>query len=550
MKNSARIILALAALLLAVGLFGCRKGAARIKHDLDEAQRALNLGDYGRAQHIYYGLKQQFPEEQKIRLGLGYCYLRQNHDEYAGGEFSKVLALSGQTNGLAWMGLGAYYQRLRRAKEAEICYENAVTCLPSSKEALCNLGNLHFKAGRYEKAAEAYQKAVKAGDGRGELFAVIGTCHRRVKNWREAVRYLEKARQELPKNKALPLQLAYIYRENFDDPVKAAEYFQQYAQLDPQGARSLFSTFRLPEKKAPEETEVREPGASSVTIVEKEEPKEPPAITQAAQAEKLEHDGRLKRLDGDMRGAIKDYQAALRLDASRGYLHGEIGDIYAGEFQDEELLNALRSYRDYAEWCKKDPKKFEAANLKVQEASARYQQAEARLKEMRRQEEEARAAAARAEEERRAALEKDVETKLSQAKSYDQLLAEGTRLIGQAKPQEAREALQKALAQNENDYRAYYQIGLCVFMQISGHAGEEINRTKCEEAIQYFGAAIEKKANYANSYGLRGIVYDMLGREEEAMNDFSYYLELVGESDSSPLTKRIAPRYEKLAGAR
>ena len=231
----------------------CRDSASNLKSSLDEAQRAINLGDYGRAQQIYYELKQKFPEEQKVRLGLGYCYLKQNHDEYAGGEFSKVLALSQQTNGLAWMGLGAYYQRLRKSEEARICLENAVFCMPDNKEALCNLGNAYFKAGNYEKAADTYIKAIKAGDTRGELYAVIGNCYKRAKNWREAVRYLEKAGAELPKNKKIPLQLAYIYRENFDDPVKAADSFRKYAELDPQGARALYTTFRLPEKNVEEE---------------------------------------------------------------------------------------------------------------------------------------------------------------------------------------------------------------------------------------------------------------------------------------------------------
>ena len=541
--------------LVSLSLCACREGAADIRRSLDEANRAISLGDYGRAQYIYYQLKQRFPNEQKIRLGLGYCYLKQNHDDYAAGEFSKALELSSQTNGLAWTGLGVYYQRLRKVGDAEICFKNALACLPDNRDAACHLGNLQFKGGRFEEAAETYKKVLNNGQNDGELYAVIGLCHQRAKNWREAVRYLEKARQELPKNKKLPLQLAHIYRENFDDPVKAADYFQKYALLDPQGARALRSSFQVPETKIEPEVPEKPEGSSAVTIVDKkeEEKKEvelSPGEKIKAQADTLEHDGRLKRLDGDFRGAIKAYSEALKLDPQRGYLHGEIGDLYASEFEDEELLNALRSYRAYADWCRKDSQSFEVANQKIKEVSTRYNQAEAKLRELRTKEEEEKKAAELAEKERKAALERDVNEKLARAKSYDQILAEGTKLIGEGKPQEAREALQKAVAMNENDYRAYYQIGLCVFMQISGKAGEAINKAKCEEAIQQFTLAIEKKGNYANSYGLRGIVYDMLGKEEEAMNDFSYYLEIVGMEDNSPLTRRILPRYDKLAGAR
>lgn len=530
----------------------CRDSASNLKSSLDEAQRAINLGDYGRAQQIYYELKQKFPEEQKIRLGLGYCYLKQNHDEYAGGEFSKVLALSQQTNGLAWMGLGAYYQRLRKSEEARICLENAVFCMPDNKEALCNLGNAYFKAGNYEKAADTYIKAIKAGDTRGELYAVIGNCYKRAKNWREAVRYLEKAGAELPKNKKIPLQLAYIYRENFDDPVKAADSFRKYAELDPQGARALYTTFRLPEKNVEEEPEKKE-GAASVTIVDKPDPppeEVDPKTKAKSDADTFEHDGRFCRLEGNFKDAIKNYEKALKADPSRGYLHGEIGDIYSTEFQDTELLNALRSYQAYANWCRKDSDAFVAANQKVKEIQARYNDAETKLRQMREKEEEARKLAQKEEEERKQALEKDVEQKLSKVKSYDQLLEEGTFFMNQNKFEQARDVLQKAVAMNEDDFRAYYRLGLNAFTQIRGGGDEKANRAKCEEAIQYFDVVTEKKSSYPNSYALRGVAYEILGNEEKALENFSYYLELVDENDNSTLTKQVTARYQRLAGAR
>ena len=531
----------------------CRDSASNLKSSLDEAQRAINLGDYGRAQQIYYELKQKFPEEQKVRLGLGYCYLKQNHDEYAGGEFSKVLALSQQTNGLAWLGLGAYYQRLRKAEEARICLENAVFCMPDSKEALCDLGNAYFKAGNYEKAADTYIKAVKAGDTRGELYAVIGNCYKRAKNWREAVRYLEKAGSELPKNKKIPLQLAYIYRENFDDPVKAADSFRKYAELDPQGARALYTTFRLPEKNVEEEEPEKKEGAASVTIVDQPDPppeEVDPKTKAKSDADTFEHDGRFCRLEGNFKDAIKNYEKALKADPSRGYLYGEIGDIYSTEFQDTELLNALRSYQSYANWCRKDSDAFIAANQKVKEIQSRYNDAETKLRQMREQEEEAKKLAQKEEEERKQALEKDVEQKLSKVKSYDQLLEEGTFFMNQNKFEQARDVLQKAVAMNEDDFRAYYRLGLNAFTQIKGGGDEKNNRARCEEAIQYFDVVTEKKSSYPNSYALRGVAYEMLGDEAKAMEDFSLYLELVGENDNSTLTTQVTARYQRLAGAR
>jgi len=553
MKKTVFIFFLIAGAVIAFLVSACRDEAGSVKSSLDEAQRAINLGDYGRAQQIYYELKQRFPEEQKVRLGLGYCYLKQNHDEYAGGEFSKVLMLSQQTNGLAWLGLGQYYQRLRKADEERICLENAVFCMPDSKEALCDLGNFYYKSGNFEKAADTYIKAIKAGDTRGELYAVIGNAYKRVKNWREAVRYLEKAGAELPKNKKIPLQLAYIYRENFDDPVKAADSFRKYAELDPQGARALYSNFRMPEKSVEEEPEKKEEGAPAVTIVDQPDPPKEeidPVAKAKSDADTAEHDGRLARLDGQFQEAVKNYEKALKLDPARGYLYREIGDIYSTEFQDEELLNALRNYQSYATWCQKDAEAFAAANQKIKEIQARYNQAETKLRKMREEEEEAKRLAAKEEEERKKALDKDVEQKLSKVKSYDQLLAEGTRFMNQNKYEEARDVLQKAVAMNEDDYRAFYQLGLNAFTQIRGTGDEKINRAKCEEAIQYFDIVVEKKSTYPNSYALRGVAYEMLGREDKARENFSFYLELVDPKDESNLTKQVLARYQRLAEAR
>jgi len=552
MKKVLSILFLLSFALAVFLLDACRDEASDLKGSLDEAQRALNLSDFGRAQRIYYELKQKFPEEQKIRLGLGYCYLKQNHDEYAGGEFSKVLALSQQTNGWAWMGLGTYYQRLRKPEEARICFENAVFCMPNSKEALCNLGNAYFRAANYEKAAESYVKALKAGDTRGELLAVIGTCHQRTKNWREAVRYFEKAFQELPKNKNLPLSLARIYKDNFDDPVKAADFFKKYAELDPKGAQALYSSFSVPEKNVETEPEKQE-GAPAVTIVDKPEddPKEQltPAQKAKSEADTFEHDGRLARLDGKMKEAIKNYEAALKIDPSRGYLYEELGDIYSGEFQDDELLSALRSYKAYADWCRKDSQKFAAANQKVKEIQTRYNQAESKIRQMKEKEEEAKALAKKEEEERKKALEKDVEAKMAKTKSYDQLITEGVVALQRQQYVEARELLQKALAANEEDHRAYYYLGLVTFSLVKTSEEPAFKLEKCQEAIQFFSNAIERKKNYANSYALRGICYEMTGQLDKAADDYLTYLESVDENEDSSLKRQVNTRYDRMMGA-
>ena len=302
-----------------------------------------------------------------------------------------------------------------------------------------------------------------------------------------------------------------------------------------------------------EEPEKKEEGAPAVTIVDQPDPPKEeidPVAKAKSDADTAEHDGRLARLDGQFQEAVKNYEKALKLDPARGYLYREIGDIYSTEFQDEELLNALRNYQSYATWCQKDAEAFAAANQKIKEIQGRYNQAETKLRKMREEEEEAKRLAAKEEEERKKALDKDVEQKLSKVKSYDQLMAEGTLFINQKKYEEAREVLQKAVAMNEDDYRAFYQLGLNAFAQIRGTGDEKINRAKCEEAIQYFDIVVEKKSTYQNSYALRGVVYEMLGRDDKARENFSYYLELVDPKDESNLTKQVLARYQRLAEAR
>ena len=134
--------------------------------------------------------------------------------------------------------------------------------------------------------------------------------------------------------------------------------------------------------------------------------------------------------------------------------------------------------------------------------------------------------------------------------NYDQLLSESTSFISQNKYEEAKEVLQKAVAMNEDDYRAYYQLGLNAFNQIRGKNDDKENRAKCEEAIQSFDKVVEMKSSYANSYALRGVAYEMLGQDEKALENFSYYLELVDENDNSTLTKQVIARYQRLSGER
>ena len=130
---------------------------------------------------------------------------------------------------------------------------------------------------------------------------------------------------------------------------------------------------------------------------------------------------------------------------------------------------------------------------------------------------------------------------------YDQLLTEGRSFINQNMYEEAKGVLQRAAAMNNDDYRAYYQLGLNAFSQLSSGENEEKNRAKCEEAIQYFDKAVEKKSSYPNSYALRGVLYEMLGQDDKALKDFSNYLELIDENDSSTLTKQVITRVQRMS---
>lgn len=193
-------------------------------------------------------------------------------------------------------------------------------------------------------------------------------------------------------------------------------------------------------------------------------------------------------------------------------------------------------------WCVMAERNGHEGASKIHEElkkDPRYKEAETKLRQVLEKEEEG-----------KQALEKDIEQKLSKIKSYDQLLMESADLMKENKYEEAKEVLQKAVAMNEDDYRAYYQLGLNAFNQIRGKNDDKENRAKCEEAIQYFDKVVEMKSSYANSYALRGVAYEMLGQDEKALENFSYYLELVDENDNSTLTKQVIARYQRLSGER
>ncbi|MBR5623424.1 tetratricopeptide repeat protein [bacterium] len=139
--------------------------------------------------------------------------------------------------------------------------------------------------------------------------------------------------------------------------------------------------------------------------------------------------------------------------------------------------------------------------------------------------------------------------RIAEAESYDLLIQEGSLLIQREDYAQARKVFQKALAMNEDDCRAYYNLGLIIFAQVrAGLKNGEDNKEKLEEAARYFTSAIERKKDYASSYALRGLCLDFLEQKEKALEDYSNYLELTDDNDESTFKQHIQNRIQSLYG--
>ena len=119
-------------------------------------------------------------------------------------------------------------RKLRREDELEASQEMLLDLLdqaPNNPQVIYEVGGSYDVMGEEKQAIPYYQKAIQAGldgDDLQECLVCLGSSHRNVGNFEEAVETLEKATAQFPDNNSgkVFLALAYYSDGREDDAVR------------------------------------------------------------------------------------------------------------------------------------------------------------------------------------------------------------------------------------------------------------------------------------------------------------------------------------------
>jgi len=110
--------------------------------------------------------------------------------------------------------------------------EEMLAKTPDNVEARIQLGNDYFDSRNYEKAVEAYQKAVKINPKNADVITDMGIAYRRLGKHNEAVEAFKRAVGVDPGHAVALFNLGIVYRDdlkNLPAAIKAWEAFLEKA---------------------------------------------------------------------------------------------------------------------------------------------------------------------------------------------------------------------------------------------------------------------------------------------------------------------------------
>jgi tetratricopeptide (TPR) repeat protein len=110
-------------------------------------------------------------------------------------EMLEKLAQEDSDNPEVWVRLGdAFYQSQQYDKAVE-AYTKAIGFRPDSKDLLTKLGNAHFDKGDFGSAIEAYSKVLEKEPNNADVLTDLGIAHRRSGSPEKAVEAFRRAAQ-------------------------------------------------------------------------------------------------------------------------------------------------------------------------------------------------------------------------------------------------------------------------------------------------------------------------------------------------------------------
>jgi Flp pilus assembly protein TadD len=137
-----------------------------------------------------------------------------------------------------WNEQGFAHREAGEYGKAEAAFKEAIRLAPESEVGYNNLGRLYFVRGRYEEAAESFEKAAELQPSAG-IYRNLGASYARLGRYERAVVALRRAIAINPEDAEAYRDLGVVYILS-SDMKSALEQHEILRKLDPGKAEELF----------------------------------------------------------------------------------------------------------------------------------------------------------------------------------------------------------------------------------------------------------------------------------------------------------------------
>jgi tetratricopeptide (TPR) repeat protein len=175
------------------------------------AEQALKNRNFGAAVDYAQRAAQAAPNDPQLWFLLGYAARLDGKYQLAVDSYNRGLHLNPSSlDGIS--GLAQTYSNMGRTEDAERLLNQVLSADPKRVNDAVLLGELHMRSGDYDTAINVLGRAERTEPGtRSELLLALSYQH--LKQFDQANRYLEMAKQRDPNNPEVQRSLAGYYRE-------------------------------------------------------------------------------------------------------------------------------------------------------------------------------------------------------------------------------------------------------------------------------------------------------------------------------------------------
>jgi tetratricopeptide (TPR) repeat protein len=329
-------------------------------HELNEARRCYEAGDWRQAEGSYRRVLQAEPENGEALKRLGLMAL-QGSDLPAAADWLQKAAALDCGDATLFSHLGVARAKLKQFDEAIACFQQAVKLDPRSAEAQYNWGNALSAAGRPEEAVEKFRAAAAVMPDSPEIHYNLANAFRDLGRLNEAVAGYRQALRVRPDHFKAYNNLGNVLREQ-GKLAEAAETYSAVLAIRPgyaQGHHNLGLTllaqhctdeaiarFREALRLKPDLVAAR--SSLGKALAEKGQVDEALPMLQSAQSQGRDNSEALLRVADKLRRAGRFDEAAasiravIEARADFAAAHNDLGLVWFGK---QDYARAIECYR-------------------------------------------------------------------------------------------------------------------------------------------------------------------------------------------------------------